>query len=282
MLTEVQARRVEGLHGVGINVWDYGGDGPPLLLLHCTGTNARVWDPVVQHLKARFRCIAPDTRGHGDSDTPEDLDLYEWRYSGSDTLGVIEAFGLDTPLFACGHSAGAAHICYAELERPGTFTRPVLIDPIIGPANFFPTPNPLAEGARRRRNEFESVTSAHARFGSKPPMSEWDPAALDAYVRYAIEEQPDGTAVLKCPGPIEAAVYDRGGSPDVFERLGSLTFEPLLITSADSDVKALAHKQRDRFPNATFRELAQGSHFIPQEQAETVAEMILDWFSAKD
>ena len=79
-----------GYLGVDINVFDYGGDGPPLLLAHCTGTHARMWDPVVAHLLEDFRVVAPDTRGHGDSEKPENLDAYVWRYSGHDLLSVID------------------------------------------------------------------------------------------------------------------------------------------------------------------------------------------------
>jgi len=44
------AHTVSGHEGFPINVWDYGGDGPVLLLAHCTGAVARTWDPVVRHL----------------------------------------------------------------------------------------------------------------------------------------------------------------------------------------------------------------------------------------
>ena len=74
-----KAIRVEGAGGVGINVWDHGGEGDPLLLVHCTGTHGRIWDPLVPALRERFRVIAPDTRGHGDSEKPEDSKAYRKR-----------------------------------------------------------------------------------------------------------------------------------------------------------------------------------------------------------
>ncbi len=84
-----EAVQIEGHGGVKINVWDYGGDGPTLLLAHCTGTLARIWDPLVPALLPHFRIIAPDTRGHGDSEQPENPDDYRWSNSGNDMLAVI-------------------------------------------------------------------------------------------------------------------------------------------------------------------------------------------------
>ena len=81
---------VNGYKDVAINVLDYGGDGPNLILCHCTGTCARVWDPIVARLLPHFHVWAPDARGHGDSGKPEDPDVYAWRNSGEDLRAIIE------------------------------------------------------------------------------------------------------------------------------------------------------------------------------------------------
>jgi len=41
------------------------GDGPPVLFIHSLGTNAYLYRDQIAALKSRFRCIAPDCRGHG-------------------------------------------------------------------------------------------------------------------------------------------------------------------------------------------------------------------------
>lgn len=43
------------------------GEGPPLLLLHGVTRRGADWDPLVPVLSSRWRVIAPDQRGHGDS-----------------------------------------------------------------------------------------------------------------------------------------------------------------------------------------------------------------------
>ncbi len=269
------AIRVTGHAGIGINVWDYGGEGPVLVLAHCTGTHGRIWDPLVPVLLPHFRVYAYDTRGHGDSDKPHDPKFYRWNDSGKDLLAVIDGLSLGEGILAAGHSAGATHICCAEMNRPGTISRAVLIDPIIGPKRAFGGPNSLAEKSRRRRNDFESHEAAIQRFASKPPMNAWDPAALEAYIKFGTVEREDGGISLKCPGEIEAAVYEGSGATDLFERLGELKLHATLVTAEYSNTRSLAELQRERFSNVDFRMIEESGHFIPQEKPDEIASLIL-------
>src|ERR1035441_5597363 len=47
------------------------GKGPPRLLLHGWPEFWLTWEPVMTRLADRFRLIAPDLRGFGDSDKPD-------------------------------------------------------------------------------------------------------------------------------------------------------------------------------------------------------------------
>jgi pimeloyl-[acyl-carrier protein] methyl ester esterase len=46
------------------------GSGPPLVLLHGWGLNSGIWNGTVPALAERYRCIAIDLPGHGDSPLP--------------------------------------------------------------------------------------------------------------------------------------------------------------------------------------------------------------------
>lgn len=272
-------RRIKGHDDVYLNVWDYGGDGVALLLCHCTGTAARTWDPVVARLGNGFHVYAVDSRGHGDSDRPESRDSYVWALSGHDLLAVIDGLGLRSPVFAAGHSGGGAHIAYAEMFQPGTFSRVVLIEPIIGPSEFFSSPSPLAAIARRRVNVFESRAAARQRFAAKPPMNRWHSEALEAYVQHALTTLSDGRAALKLPGDIEAWVYDLGGACDVYDRLHDLKFEALLAAGGDSYGVTLVTNQAERLPRAVTRLVDGAHHFLPQERPAEVADLLREWLA---
>jgi pimeloyl-ACP methyl ester carboxylesterase len=60
--------------GVVVQTYDWGGDGPPLLLAHATGLHAHVWLPLVQRLRSSFHCYAIDARAQGDTTAPPGAD----------------------------------------------------------------------------------------------------------------------------------------------------------------------------------------------------------------
>lgn len=275
-LPEPLSLKIPGHDGVLIHVWHHHGDGPPLLLAHCTGTHGRVWDPVIAELRRRFRVYAVDTRGHGHAGQPQDREAYAWRNCGLDLLAVIDALGLAPGLRAAGHSGGGAHLAYAESIRPGTFGRVVLFDPIIGPRKVFEGPSPLAESARRRRNSFETLDDARTRYRSKPPMNRWDERAFDAFIRHAFRPHPEGGVELRLPGPVEAWFYELGGACDLYDAPEQLGFDALLVSGADSNVLALAEHLALRLPRARLEVLPATGHFIPQERPDESARIILD------
>jgi len=269
--------QVQGAGGLTINVWDHGGDGPPLILAHCTGTHARIWDPLVEVLQTDFHLYAVDTRAHGESHHPDSDEGFAWNLSGEDLLCVVDALSLGPGLLAAGHSAGAAHICYAELQRPGAFAKAVLIDPVIAPPGAYPKSTPLVESARRRKNSFDTLAEAESRFASKSPMNTWDPVVRTAYLNHAFNPTADGSITLKCPGPTEAKFYERGGSTDIFDRLGEIQAEVLLVTAEHSNLRPFVTLQNAQFSGHTFHEIQNTSHFIPQEQPLETATLIRDF-----
>ena len=269
-------RDIAGHGGVNIRVWDHGGTGPALVLSHCTGTISRVWDPLVPALRERFHVYAHDTRGHGDSGKPDNLDAYTWINTGRDFLAIVDALGLSRPILAAGHSAGAAQVAYAEWLQPGTVSKAVLIDPIIGPKEFFNRENPLSIAARKRRNVFENREVARERWGARPPLGLWDKRVLGAYVQHGLRDREDGQVELKCPGEVEAEIYARSGSTDLFDHLGELNTEVTLVTSDNSNVRYLALMQQPLYKRCTLIDLVGPTHFIPQEIPDEIAKMILE------
>lgn len=276
--TEPRAIRVPG-HGVATNVWDHGGDGPPLVVTHCTGTHARVWDPLISALTPNFHVYAFDTRGHGDSDQPADPEAYDWRLFADDLISGIDALELGEGLFGLGHSAGATQFYFAELKKPGLFAKAVMIDPVLFPKEFHNGEDSLEGPARRRRNDFESRGAARARYASKPPMDAWHPLVLDAYIQHAFRDLDDGAVTLKCPGHIEAEVYAHSNAGGAFERLGEIQTDILLVTAEHSDLRRAAKLQHGELPRSRYHEIKGAGHFVPQEKPDEVMELALEHFS---
>src|SRR3569623_161199 len=62
-------------HEGTLRVYDWGGEGPPVLLLHGGGRTGRTWDFVCLQLRGEARLLAMDLRGHGDSGWSDHYDL---------------------------------------------------------------------------------------------------------------------------------------------------------------------------------------------------------------
>src|SRR6266566_3568809 len=68
------------VHGQRFHLTDWGpADAPTVLFLHGVTGHARTWDHEAAALAGRFRIIALDQRGHGDSDPAPDGG-YTWKY----------------------------------------------------------------------------------------------------------------------------------------------------------------------------------------------------------
>src|SRR6202050_84873 len=76
---------------------DWNGSGAPIVFLHGGGLTAHTWDCVAATLRDRYRCVALDQRGHGDSEWSPVIDYRIASHVG-DIEGYIDALGLERPI----------------------------------------------------------------------------------------------------------------------------------------------------------------------------------------
>ena len=81
------------------------GQGKPLLLLHGWPEFWLTWEPVMTRLADRFRLIAPDLRGFGDSDKPDGA--FGPPDHAADMLALLDALGI-RQVGVVGHDVGGA------------------------------------------------------------------------------------------------------------------------------------------------------------------------------
>ena len=207
----VETLSVRSGDGVTLNLRMMGGSGPDLLVCHATGFHGLAYRPLAQCLKEHFRVWALDFRGHGSSGPAPDGD-YAWRGMGADVAACAAAIGGDR-LYGFGHSMGGAALLLAERSAPGLFEGLFLYEPIVLPRGFFAAPNanPLAAGARNRREVFDSRAEALARYSSRSPLGVMRADALAAYVEGAFVDLPDGRVRLACSAETEARTFEASG-----------------------------------------------------------------------
>ncbi|MCH8235504.1 MAG: alpha/beta fold hydrolase, partial [Chloroflexi bacterium] len=105
MAGDPHTRRIEA-NGLSFHVTD-SGEGPPVVLLHGFPDTSALWrNQIAALVEAGFRCIAPDMRGRGRSDRPDDVADYALTNMVRDVAGVLDALGVDRAHIV-GHDWGA-------------------------------------------------------------------------------------------------------------------------------------------------------------------------------
>src|SRR3954469_4030203 len=108
-------------------------DGIPVVLIHGNLSTGRFYEHLLDGAPERYRLLAPDMRGFGDTErVPIDATrgLGDW---ADDTFALLSALGIDAPPHLVGWSAGGAAIAAFALEHPVASL--TFIDP-VGPYGF--------------------------------------------------------------------------------------------------------------------------------------------------
>jgi pimeloyl-ACP methyl ester carboxylesterase len=295
--------------GVEIALLDWGGEGPPALLHHANGFCAALWGPVAGRLRSRFRLIAMDARGHGDSPQPNGPDPFRWDLLAADLMAVGEfllaEIGVERFALGLGHSFGGT-LTLAAASRRDLFERIVLVDPVLYPSNLkrelYPASgaepadlaNPsdpseqsgsedpdhgteLSRRARKRKAVWSSRSDAREFFLSKPLFAAWRPEALDLYVAEGLRERSDGQLELKCAPEVEAQVFEGARTSGLdHEVAASLLENPALLiwASRGNFPRVMYQEIVSRMRDGTIEDMAAG-HLAPMEEPEKVADSVL-------
>lgn len=98
----------------------YGGNGPPLLLIHGNPLTHVHWHLVAPRLAQDFTVVATDLRGYGDSGKPrgkEDHSNYSFRRMAQDQVDVMQHLGFRR-FSVAGHDRGARTAFRMALDHP--------------------------------------------------------------------------------------------------------------------------------------------------------------------
>ena len=113
--------------GLRLHLLEWGpSSGPPVVLLHGGYQSAHTWDLVALSLSRRYRVIAVDLRGHGDSEWPRDREA-SLTALATDVRDVVEELDLGA-VAVIGHSLGGLVLMQLMIEHPDVVRRAVLED----------------------------------------------------------------------------------------------------------------------------------------------------------
>ena len=274
--------------GVRLNLLEWGDpEAQPLVLCHGMFDHGRSFALLAPLLARRFRLIAVDARGHGDSGW---ADAYTWLVDVLDIVAVLHSLGREAYLL--GHSKGGGQAVDAARAAPDIVTKLVNIDG-FGPPGLEDADKPLPV----RCAEF---LAAHRRLAHRPawhPYKSLDdlverrraqnPRLSREWLRYFIfhgaTESHDGWRWKADPH----MPYGFGPwTPDwIAPSYGTLRIPMLAIVGSEPDTwgplpEAILAERLAGVRRLERRTVAGAGHFVHIERPAETADAILDFLDS--
>jgi pimeloyl-ACP methyl ester carboxylesterase len=254
-LVEPASRRIALATGLTYHLLDWpAADGvaaaaPQFVLVHGFTDLARGWDGVSRALVARGRVIAPDLRGHGDSDWIGAGGYYHFFDYVADLDEVITRTAGTEPIVLVGHSMGGSICGYWAGTRPERVRALVLIEG-LGPPDASNNALPLRTAAwsdawrtaRGRVRVMASLDDAAARLRAHDPLL--GDAAARQIARHGTRSV-DGGLVWK-HDPLHATMGPYPYRLDVAEQFWRRVACPVLCIDGEQSRMNLAADERAR------------------------------------
>lgn len=230
------------------------GSGPPLLLIHGLGATHGDWVKQIDFFARVFRVIAPDLRGHGDSEGEGPFNVDRLASDLSQLLDQLK-FG---PFFIVGHSMGGAVAMQLALFKPERVQKLVLADTL---PSFRP-------------NSWRKRWLLWMRLGI---MRFLGPEALAKRTAKQLFPKPDQEALRelvvlrhgRTPKPVYLALLKTLSSWSVADKLSWLTM-PVLVVAGENDYFPPVEAQAfaEMLPNGQCRIFEGAHHHLPLEKPE--------------
>ncbi len=178
--------------GARLRYVDWGGDGPVMLLLHGDMRTSRSWDAVARRLTDKYRVIALDARGHGDSDwTPRGYRFVERVH---DLAGFCELLEL-RDVIGVAHSTGGVVMTLCAQKHPGMFSRLALMEPMVVVDDRFH--KMVAGREHAERSTWKSREELYNYLSRHPAASSWHAEVLRDVVAHEAYRRDDGLYDMK-------------------------------------------------------------------------------------
>jgi 3-oxoadipate enol-lactonase len=257
------------------------GSGLPVLLVHGFPLDHTMWDAQVEVLSGRFRVIAPDLRGFGQSGlavgqppsavlespqpgaaVPQATTMDQF---ADDLAALVDALGITERVVLCGLSMGG-YIAFALCRKYAARLRGLILCDTRAAAD---TP----EAAAGRRETAEWVL----REGLAPLADTMLPKLL---APATLAERPETVAALRKvilasdPRGIAAALRGMAERADSTPLLAQIAFPTLVLVGQEDSLSPVDQMQAlaRQIPNAQFVTIPNAGHLPPLEQpAETTA-----------
>ena len=245
------------------------GEGPAVLLLHGFPTSSHLWRDLVPILAPRFRAIAPDLLGYGESDRPADSEAVTIRAQAAAMRELLAELGVGE-LAVVGHDIGGGVAQLLALE--GGVKVLTLIDSIC--FDSWPIEGVrMLQGAREDQVDEEFVRGV-VRVSLEIGMSE--PESLSEEDRQELIRPwlAEPMALVRAARGIDGV-----GLIGTEGRLSELEARALVVWGEDDPYQPaeLAERLGEAIPGATVGLIPGASHFVTEDASDTVLPLIAEY-----
>ena len=234
-------------------------DAPDLVLLHGYTGHARSWDAFAEAMTDRYRVLALDKRGHGETAWAP-ADAYGTDDMTDDLTAFVSAMGLNDFTLLGLSMGGMVAMTYAG-RRPKELKALVIVD--IGPEIVTEGADRIRQGVRAS-DVFESRDAAFAAARAS------NPRPPEAHHRHRVDHNlmrtEDGQWTYRYDRALRSPSTLRTRDPDAAWRAcEDIEVPTLLIRGADSDIlsPAIAERMLATIPNARFALVEDSGHSVP-------------------
>jgi 2-hydroxymuconate-semialdehyde hydrolase len=242
------------------------GQGPVVVLLHGFPTSSHLWRDLVPILAPRFRAIAPDLLGYGESAKPADPEAMTIRAQADGVRELLAHLGVEE-FAVIGHDIGGGVAQLLAFE--GGVRSMVLADTIS--LDSWPIEAVKMIAGARDEDVTEDFATDVARLAFEVGMAHRDRLAEEDLEEYLRPWRRDPLALVRA-----ARAIDGAGLEGSEERLRSLQQRVLVAWGEEDPYQPPEWAERlgELLPGSTVALLPGCGHFITEDAPETVIPLI--------
>jgi pimeloyl-ACP methyl ester carboxylesterase len=245
------------------------------VMLHGLTGHAHTWDHTAAALSDRYRVLALDQRGHGDSGWAPP---YGGGVMAEDLLAFLDALDLGEVILM-GLSMGGLVAFIFAASHPERVRDLIVLD--IGPEIAAAGARQVAAGLAANHvfsSEDEAVAQARA-FNPRPTDE-----ALRHRVRHNLRPRPDGTLTFKYDDALRerGAIFDRS-TGELWAAWQAVSCPILLVRGDESDILAVETAQRmlASNPRARLAGIPDCGHSITLDNPQGLLDALNPWLAAR-
>jgi pimeloyl-ACP methyl ester carboxylesterase len=232
-------------------------DAPPVLLVHGNGGHAHWWDPLVARFVPGFRLVAPDLRGHGESDWPA-APAYGIGDFSADLAAVVDQLAIERCAIIA-HSMGARAAAWFTAQHPERVRGLALLDTTLAGVDLETAQRwrGRVTGQRRGRS-YASYAEAVGAFRFVPPEPGVAEHVRADLAHHAVRERTPGDWTYRFDRAVLSIAGD--GAGDISALVANLRC-PLWVGRGSASM-VIRRREFDRHPNAAVHVFAGAHHFF--------------------